>query len=90
MKKNIICKTKTFLIAFILVSVFFTSQAQTLKTETQIAWDAWGVPHITANTVEELFFAQGWAQMHNHANLILEMYGINLTKCYRYFMMQHI
>ncbi len=41
----------------------------------QIAWDTYGVPHITSDTAEELFYAQGWAQMHNHANLIAELYG---------------
>ena len=30
---------------------------------------------MTANTAEDLFYAQGWAQMHNHANLILRLYG---------------
>jgi len=53
-----------------IVSFLTFSCTQTEKIETQIAWDTWGVPHITANTTEELFFAQGWAQMHNHANLI--------------------
>ena len=29
------------------------------KQDTQIAWDSWGVPHITANNTDELFYAQG-------------------------------
>ena len=53
----------------------FTSCSQVENTETKIVWDTWGVPHITANNIEELFYAQGWAQMHNHANLIVELYG---------------
>lgn len=52
---------------------------------TQIAWDTWGVPHITANNLEELFYAQGWAQMHNHANLILELYGSSRGKGSEYW-----
>ncbi|WP_299313613.1 acylase [uncultured Aquimarina sp.] len=67
-------KTKLFF-TLILVSFLSSARAQVEKAATQIAWDTWGVPHITANTVEELFFAQGWAQMHNHANLILKLYG---------------
>ena len=63
------------LVTLIVSSFLTTSCAQTQKMETQIAWDTWGVPHITADNVEDLFFAQGWAQMHNHANLILELYG---------------
>ncbi len=67
------------------VSFFTTSFAQTDKAKTQIIWDTWGVPHITSNTVEDLFFAQGWAQMHNHANLILELYGSSRGKGAEYW-----
>ncbi len=68
-----------------IVSFLTFSCAQTEKIETQIAWDTWGVPHITANTTEELFFAQGWAQMHNHANLILKLYGSSRGKGAEYW-----
>lgn len=67
-------------ITFIALSVFSTSCTNTKNTETQIAWDSWGVPHITANSIEDLFYAQGWAQMHNHANLILDLYGTSREK----------
>ena len=42
---------------------------------TEILWDRWGVPHIHAADAGELFRAFGWAQMKNHANLILRLYG---------------
>ncbi len=42
---------------------------------TKIAWDEWGVPHIYSDSEEDLFYAQGWAQMQLHANLILDLYG---------------
>lgn len=45
------------------------------QQETQIVWDTWGVPHIYAADEMELFKAQGYAQMHLHGNMILEMYG---------------
>ncbi|MFC2126560.1 acylase, partial [Bacteroidota bacterium] len=35
----------------------------------------WGIPHIEAKNDKELFYAFGWAQMHLHGNLILELYG---------------
>ena len=73
MKQNILCNTKIFLIASFLVSVFFTSQAQTLKTE--ILWDNYGVPHIYGKSTEEMYYAYGWAQMQSHGNLILRLYG---------------
>ncbi len=43
--------------------------------EARIVWDTYGVPHIYASNQEDLFFMQGWAQMHNHANHILKLYG---------------
>ena len=73
------------LFTLIVVSFLITSCAQPEKIETKIAWDTWGVPHITATTTEELFFAQGWAQMHNHANLILELYGSSRGKGAEYW-----
>ena len=76
---------KFYLLFALVVSFSTTSYAQTEKAETQIVWDTWGVPHITSNTVEDLFFAQGWAQMHNHANLILELYGSSRGKGAEYW-----
>lgn len=67
------------------LSFLFISCSQKEPAETQIAWDRWGVPHITANSIEELFYAQGWAQMHNHANLILDLYGSSRGKGAEYW-----
>ena len=44
-------------------------------TETEILWDTWGVPHIYAPDLEGLFYVQGWAQAHNHGDLVLRFYG---------------
>ena len=41
-------------------------------TGSEILWDTWGVPHIYAETEDNLFYAFGRAQMQNHGNLILE------------------
>jgi acyl-homoserine-lactone acylase len=41
----------------------------------EILWDRWGVPHIFAPSLDRAMFAYGWAQMHNHADLILRLYG---------------
>jgi len=73
------------LITLIIISVLSTSCSQTEKTSTQISWDTWGVPHIAADNIEDLFYAQGWAQMHNHANLILELYGSSRGKGAEYW-----
>ncbi|MGB5436154.1 MAG: acylase [Maribacter sp.] len=72
-------------IALFLISFVHISYAQDIHKKTEIAWDTWGVPHITANNIEELFYAQGWSQMHNHANLILELYGNSRGKSAEYW-----
>lgn len=43
--------------------------------QTEILWDHYGVPHVYGRTVPEMYFAFGWAQMHNHGNLVLKLYG---------------
>ena len=39
-----------------------TYQASALQKEVTIYRDEWGIPHIYANTLEDVFFAQGYAQ----------------------------
>ncbi len=41
----------------------------------EILWDTYGVPHVFASDPIALFFAFGWAQMRNHADLLLRLYG---------------
>jgi acyl-homoserine lactone acylase PvdQ len=43
--------------------------------DTEILWDRYGVPHIYAGDREAMFYAHGWAQMRNHADLLLRLYG---------------
>ncbi|MCJ7466834.1 MAG: penicillin acylase family protein, partial [Maribacter sp.] len=74
-----------YFFAIIAGSFLSLSQAQTEIRETKIEWDTWGVPHITADNIENLFYAQGWAQMNNHANLILELYGSSRGKGAEYW-----
>ena len=42
---------------------------------TEILWDTWGIPHIYASDAPSLGRAFGWAQMHAHANLLLDLYA---------------
>lgn len=44
-------------------------------TSLEILWDSWGVPHIFADDNESAFYAFGWAQAHNHGDLLLRLYG---------------
>jgi acyl-homoserine-lactone acylase len=48
-------------------------QAQTKGPE--ILWDNYGVPHIYGKNIQEQYYAFGWAQMENHANLMLQLYA---------------
>lgn len=41
----------------------------------EILWDRYGVPHIYATDMRQMYYEFGWAQMHNHANLLLRLYG---------------
>lgn len=50
-------------------------QARAKPVGTEILWDTYGVPHIYARTLPALFYGFGWAQMKNHGNLILRLYG---------------
>ncbi|GAB4012292.1 hypothetical protein GCM10028808_27960 [Spirosoma migulaei] len=37
----------------------------------EILWDTAGVPHIYGQTLEAMYYGFGYAQMHNHADLLL-------------------
>jgi acyl-homoserine-lactone acylase len=82
---------KRFILLAILASIVSLQSpyAQTASRQTKIQWDEWGVPHITAKTESELFFAQGWAQMQAHANLILKLYGQSRGKAAAYWGAQY-
>lgn len=55
------------------------------ESATRIAWDSWGVPHIFARHQQELFFADGWAQMQAHANTLLRLYGTSRGRAAEYW-----
>lgn len=74
-----------YLLAAFFLGLLTVSCAPKGEPSARIAWDGWGVPHITAQNAEDLFYAQGWAQMHNHANLILRLYGRSRGKGAEYW-----
>ncbi len=76
---------KHYLLGLISLCLLHFNCSEKGTPETSLIWDSWGVPHITADTTEELFFAQGWAQMHSHANLILSLYGTSRGKGAEYW-----
>ena len=58
----------------ILIIIFTTINLKAQKNA-EIIWDNYGVPHVYANNETDMYYALGWAQMHNHANLLLKLYG---------------
>ncbi len=70
---------------FLFAFGFLLTACQPTQKGTEILWDEWGVPHIYSDNNEDLFYAHGWAQMHNHANLILQLYGTSRGRAAEYF-----
>jgi acyl-homoserine-lactone acylase len=52
---------------------------------TEILWDKFGTPHIFSPTRERMFYAHGWAQAKQHAQLLLRLYGISRGKAAEYW-----
>jgi acyl-homoserine-lactone acylase len=48
-------------------------------------WDTYGVPHIYAADRESMFYAHGWAQMRNQADLLLLLYGESRGRAAEYW-----
>ncbi|HEY1950842.1 MAG TPA: penicillin acylase family protein [Bryobacteraceae bacterium] len=75
---------RVFLIALLTaVSAFGASG------KTEILWDTYGVPHIYAADRESMFYAHGWAQMRNQANLLLLLYGESRARGAEYWGPKH-
>lgn len=68
-----------------------TSKSDRLKTDSrptvpvEILWDSAGVPHIYGQTLEAMYYGFGYAQMQNHANLLLQLYGQARGKAAEYW-----
>lgn len=64
-----------FTLFLVFILYMSCSDSTNVPPQTRIAWDTWGVPHIYSENTDDLFYGQGWAQMKNHANHILWLYG---------------
>lgn len=62
-------------IAFFVLGMLCSLVLFAQPMENEIDWDNFGVPHIYGRGAKEMYYEFGWAQMHNHANLILKLYG---------------
>lgn len=52
---------------------------------TQILWDDYGVAHVEARSVPDLFFCFGWAQTRSHGNLLLKLYAEGRGRAAEYY-----
>ncbi len=79
-----------FLVCLILLDCSALSMACNRKGKVEILWDEWGVPHIYGNSVKQLVYGLSWAQMHNHGNWILRLYGISRGRAAEYWGEEHL
>ena len=71
-------------VALAIVLVVVTSRL-TAEKKADVLWDTYGVPHIFAADRESMFYAHGWAQMQNQANLLLRLYGESRGRAAEYW-----
>jgi acyl-homoserine-lactone acylase len=70
------------------VTAAVTLQAQKpYKTQkgTEILWDKFGVPHVYAKSVPDMFYGFGWAQAEAHGDLLLHVMGGSRGRGAEYF-----
>jgi acyl-homoserine-lactone acylase len=51
----------------------------------EILWDKWGVPHVFAKSVPDMFYGYGWAMTEAHGDLMLHTYGNSRGRAAEYF-----
>src|SRR5579863_2999582 len=74
------------LLLTVFVSAQLVSVAQSQSpAQTEVLWDTYGIPHIYAPNREAMFYAHGWAQMRNQANLLLRLYGESRGRAAEYW-----
>ena len=77
----------------LLLTVLLSAQlvsAATPAAQTEILWDTYGIPHIYAPNREAMFYAHGWAQMRNQADLLLRLYGESRARGSEYWGPEHL
>jgi acyl-homoserine-lactone acylase len=78
MNSNTLRRARNLSLALLLVaasSITSVSAAPIPTKGTEILWDRYGIPHITAADHSSLFYAYGYAQMEAHSELLLRLYA---------------
>jgi acyl-homoserine-lactone acylase len=65
------------LIAAALLAASLLPAAQTYRPAagSEILWDRYGVAHVYAKSVTDLFYGFGWAQAHSHGDTLARLYA---------------
>jgi acyl-homoserine-lactone acylase len=72
------------------IALFLFAGICSAAGKTEILWDTYGVPHIYAADRESMFYAHGWAQMRNQADLLLQLYGESRGRGAEYWGAAHL
>jgi acyl-homoserine-lactone acylase len=82
--------TKSMKVSLVFFSLSFSIVSSAQQKSTEILWDTYGVPHIYAQNEADMYYAFGWSQMHNHANLLLRLYGQSRGRAAEYWGETHL
>jgi acyl-homoserine-lactone acylase len=66
--------------ALLSVAAFFPASATAAPSYrplsgSEVLWDRYGVGHVYARSVTDLFYGFGWAQAHSHGDLLARLYA---------------
>ncbi len=81
------CRQGSRLLTVLLVVVSAASGQSAYKPQkgTEILWDKWGVPHVFAKSVPDMFYSYGWAQAEAHGELLMHAMGNSRGRAAEYF-----
>ena len=72
---HIFTKSSLTILGTVLFLLVPCAESAPQAPSSEILWDNYGVPHIFGNSTRDMYYAYGWAQMQNHGDLILKLYG---------------
>ena len=55
------------------------------KHSAEVLWDRYGVPHVYAKSVPDMFYGFGWAQVKSHGDILLKLYAEGRGRAAEYF-----
>jgi len=61
------------------------SQDGDLTGLSEILWDRYGVAHVYAKSVPDLFYGFGWAQARSHGDLLAHLYALARGRAAEYY-----